>query len=563
VSWPLKPHDPRRLGTYELVGRLGEGGMGVVYLGRTARGGLVAIKTIRGDHTHDHEFRTRFRRELDATLRVGGRYVAQVLDADLEADPPYFVTEFIPGDTLAQRIAQDGPMLGVELAALAAGVATGLAELHDMGIAHRDVTPRNIVLSPDGPKIIDLGVAHTAGATRLTVSGTSMGTPAWMAPEHARGEEVGPPADVFSWAGVVLFAATGRPPFGDGRAEGVLYRIVHDEADTSPLAPPLRDVVSRALSKDPAERPPALEVAATLTGSEPDLTAATAGAATMLQRTALTPAAPAPSDAAARSSGARTQADRSESTVAAAVGDKDRPHGAARWVVTAAAGTVVLAGVVAVALLWDPLATAETSAPAEPSPAVAPDPEPEPTAADEPGEPTDDAPPAVDQDEPAHEGTIDVPHLRLPEAPWDGPAHDPNAQGERLAAEWWAEWMTDSCGLYLPAGMEADNDLTLSGPTQTRLGDVQFVWDHSDRRPWGLSMAVWPTDAQHLADYFESEPYITFSDGSEIYAREGDDLLPMQRLVAIAGEDCFYEINAYDMVSVAWGTEGLRRIELP
>jgi len=261
--------------------------MGVVYLGKTAEGAPVAIKTIRDVHADDDAFRARFRRELDATLRVGGRYVARVVDADLTGTVPYFVTEYIAGETLSERVISNGTLSDESLRALAAGLAAGMAELHEAGIAHRDLTPRNVVLSSTGPKIIDLGIASVREATRMTATGTSMGTPSWMAPEHALGDKVGAPADVFAWGGLVLFAATGAPPFGEGRPEAVLYRIVHDRPDTSRLAPPLRDLVEAALSKDPSARPTALRLVGRLTGTSDDLTTAAETAATMLARTNL------------------------------------------------------------------------------------------------------------------------------------------------------------------------------------------------------------------------------------------------------------------------------------
>lgn len=565
---PLTPEDPREVGGYELVGRLGEGGMGVVYLGRTERGAPVAIKTIRTVHAHDDEFRARFRRELDATLRVGGGYVAQVIDADLDAAPPFFVTEFIPGDTLEQRIVRQGPLHGDKLVAVAVGIATGLAELHEAGVAHRDITPRNVVLSPEGPKIIDLGVAHMLGATRMTRTGLSMGTPAWMAPEHARGDDVGQPADIFAWASLVLYAATGEPPFGEGRAEAVLYRIVHDAPDTSALAPPLRGLVEEALGKEPADRPAALDVASELAGTEPHLVATAAGTATMLQRTPL--AQTAPTAGASCPAGTRAlPADAKETELVPTADGGERRRSRPRVVVVA--GAIATAGLVLVGIFaWNLLSSVEIADGSDPpateaEPTTTP-PEAMPTQTSDESEEGGEDDAFTPNAEPVDDevGTPQVPRPRLPDAPWAGPAVAPQALGERHAAEWWAEFMSDDgCSLYLPIGMEADNDLVLDGPTATRFNDVHFTWWRRDDQMWGLTIVVLPPHAANLDRYFDgSGPDITYSDGSEL--RTGaDDVEAMERLLAIPGEDCFYEITAYDMVSLAWGIEGLRLVEFP
>ena len=535
------------------MGRLGEGGMGVVYLGRTSGGAPVAIKTIRREHADDPDFRERFRRELDATLRVSGRYVAAVIDADVEGAPPFFVTEYIAGDTLEAHIVRRGPIAGEQLAAFAAGVATGLAELHARDVAHRDLTPRNVVLSLDGPKLIDLGIAHVRGATRLTQTGVSIGTPAWMAPEHARGETVGAPADVFAWAGLVVFAATGAPPFGEGRAESVLYRIVHEDPRLDELDEPLRSLVEGALRKEPLARPEARELAASLTGSSGDLTATATAAATMLQRTRLADTAPgSPSD----------KAGELTATEATAVEDKRlRPRGP----VLAAAAVLGLAGALAAAAwLGDPGIPGDG---------------PEGTAADfEETEGNDETDEEVSEDdelepgdedadfevgegvEPEEAGDTDPPRPTDPDPPWAGPAQAPQAEGERHAAEWWDEWMPDHCGLYLPLELEETNNLTLEGPIQTRVGDVQFVW-HDEAGEWsGLTLHVWDTEDQNVRRYFENEPAMTFSDGSELYTVDNGNVL--DGLYAIAGEDCFYEVAASSMVARDWGM-ALRQVELP
>ena len=270
MATPLAASDPTRIGDYALVSRLGEGGMGVVYLGQTSRGTPVAVKTIRDVHTTAPEFRERFRRELNATLRVNGEHVAKVSDADLDAAPPYFVSEFIPGPTLEERIEQSGPLSNESLTATAGLIASGIAELHAADVSHRDLSPRNIILSPDGPKIIDLGIAHVRDASQLTATGWAVGTPGWMSPEQVRGQTVGPESDIFAWGTLVLYAGTGYAPFGHGRAEAVLYRIVHETPTTDELDGSLVPFVHAALAKDPEARPLARELAEALDDQDPE-----------------------------------------------------------------------------------------------------------------------------------------------------------------------------------------------------------------------------------------------------------------------------------------------------
>jgi eukaryotic-like serine/threonine-protein kinase len=262
-----QPGDPKRLGPYELLGRLGQGGMGVVFLGRERRGGRrAAVKAIRPELAGDPAFAARFRREVEAARRVDSPRVARVLGADPAGPRPWLATEYVDGPTLAGAVAAGGPLTGGRLAAFAAGVAEALDAIHAAGVVHRDLKPGNVLLPGAGSpevKVIDFGVASAADAT-MTRSGLRFGTPSWMAPERLRDRPAGPPADVFAWGLVVAFAATGRHPFGGGPADAVAYRILHDRPDLTGVPASLRGLVEAALSPTPAARPTAARVAALL-----------------------------------------------------------------------------------------------------------------------------------------------------------------------------------------------------------------------------------------------------------------------------------------------------------
>ena len=264
------PGDPRRLGPYELLGRLGQGGMGVVFLGRERRGGrLAAVKAIRPELAGDPAFAARFHREVEAARRVDSPQVARVLDADPGAARPWLATEYVDGATLADAVAATGPLTGRRLAAFAAGVAQALTAIHAAGVVHRDLKATNVLLprSP-GPevKVIDFGIARAADAT-MTRSGLRLGTPSWMAPEQLRDQPAGPPADAFAWGLLVAFAASGRHPFGGGPADAVAYRILHDRPDLDGVPEPLRPLVGDALARDPAARPTAVRLATVLSAA--------------------------------------------------------------------------------------------------------------------------------------------------------------------------------------------------------------------------------------------------------------------------------------------------------
>jgi eukaryotic-like serine/threonine-protein kinase len=262
----LRDADPSRIGKYQLLARLGAGGMGVVYLGTTrASTGTanVAIKVLRPELADDPEFRARFRREVTALSRVRGICTVRVIEADLDGDRPYLVTEYVAGPTLAEWVTQHGPLSGDMLNGLAAGLAEALAAIHAAGVVHRDLKPGNVLLAADGPKVIDFGIAHTLDATSVTRTGMSVGSPGYMAPEQVKGKS-GPAADIFAWALTIGYAASGQPPFGTGPADAIFYRILHDEPDFHAVPEPLQPLVTSAAAKTPEDRPTAQDLLTTL-----------------------------------------------------------------------------------------------------------------------------------------------------------------------------------------------------------------------------------------------------------------------------------------------------------
>ncbi|MFI6517212.1 serine/threonine-protein kinase [Spirillospora sp. NPDC050679] len=255
------------VGPYRLVRVLGVGGMGTVHLADAPGGGRVAVKVLRPEVTGSAESRERFRREVAAARQVQPFCTAPVLDADLDGDPPYVVTEYVPGPTLEDVIMARGPLRGGDLQGLAAGVATALTAIHSAGVVHRDLKPANILLSAFGPRVIDFGIARTLGVdSPLTRDNLTMGTPSFMAPEGLVGEPITVAADVFAWGCVVAYAGTGRLPFGGRNNREILYNTVHGQPQLEGLDPALSGLVTRALSKEPADRPSAVELLTELTG---------------------------------------------------------------------------------------------------------------------------------------------------------------------------------------------------------------------------------------------------------------------------------------------------------
>jgi predicted Ser/Thr protein kinase len=257
---------PERLGPYRVIKRLGQGGMGVVYLATDATGQSVAVKALHPGMASEENARRRLAREVETMHRVRSQYVAQVLGADLDGDPPYIVTRYVPGLTLDAVVASGGALTGQALSRLAYGLAQALAAVHAAGVVHRDLKPGNVMISDGEPVVIDFGIAQVAETTRLTATGMFMGTPGYLAPEVIEGMESGSAADVHSWGATVAFAATGRPPFGTGTFEAIFFRIMHGQPDLDTLPLPLRSMVLRALARDPASRPSAVELAGWASG---------------------------------------------------------------------------------------------------------------------------------------------------------------------------------------------------------------------------------------------------------------------------------------------------------
>ncbi|MFI0213095.1 protein kinase domain-containing protein [Streptomyces lydicus] len=258
---PLTHDDPPCLGPYRLLARLGSGGMGTVYLGRSAGGRTVALKTVHARIATETEFRTRFRLESDAARVIGGRYGAQVVEADPLADTPWLATEYVLGPPLDEAVRLAGPLPEAAVRALGAALCGALGQLHRSDVVHRDLKPSNIMVTAFGPKVIDFGIARALGDDRLTHAGAAVGTPAFMSPEQATGAEHDPAGDVFALAGVLVFAATGRGPFGDGQPADLLYRVRYAEPDLTGTPAALVPVLARCLAKDPAERPGTTELA--------------------------------------------------------------------------------------------------------------------------------------------------------------------------------------------------------------------------------------------------------------------------------------------------------------
>ncbi|MEV6778432.1 serine/threonine-protein kinase [Streptomyces syringium] len=254
---PLLSEDPQVIGAYRLLGRLGAGGMGRVYLGRSAGGRTVAVKVVHPHFALDDQFRARFRREVEAARRVGGAWTAPVLDADPDAAVPWVATGYVAGPALSQAVTETGPLPEPTVRVLGAGLAEALTAVHALGLVHRDVKPSNVLLALDGPRLIDFGIARaTDGTASLTATGVSIGSPGYMSPEQILGEEVTGAADVFSLGAVLAYAATGEPPFSGDNSASLLYKVVHEPAELGPrLTGDLRALVSDCLAKSPADRP--------------------------------------------------------------------------------------------------------------------------------------------------------------------------------------------------------------------------------------------------------------------------------------------------------------------
>ncbi len=377
VGKPLTSGDPTDVGSYRIVSRLGEGGMGVVYLATDENGRRVALKVIRPHLASHDEFLDRFRSEVALARKVARFCTAPILSSDTDADPPYIVTEYVDGPTLTAAVAENGALSGSELHALGVGVASALTAIHRAGIVHRDLKPSNVLLSRYGPRVIDFGIAKAVDAmTSITQTGQFIGSPSYAAPERFRGEPITPRTDIFAWGSVLAFAGTGRAPFGDV-AEAVAYRVVHGDPDLEGLDPELTDLVRWTVSKDPADRPTAQELLdALLHHGRADAglpVVAAAGLAPSSPPTPWTP--PAAAEPTTVAVGGSAAEDRPP-VLSASLPTARRRH--TGRVIAAAAATIVLLAGAASGGVWlqkqrtaadpGPTSSSQSSAPASPSP---------------------------------------------------------------------------------------------------------------------------------------------------------------------------------------------------
>ncbi|GAA1710163.1 serine/threonine protein kinase [Nonomuraea bangladeshensis] len=349
---PLAPNDPESLGGYRLAGRLGEGGQGVVYLAHPAGGGdPVAVKLLSAG---DRETRARLARELDALEGIASFCTARVLDASVDGPRPYVVSEYVDGPSLAERVRERGPLRGGELERLVVGTATALAAIHAAGIVHRDFKPGNVLLGPDGPRVVDFGIARAEGSATLT-SGI-IGTPAYLAPEQINGTPASAASDVFAWAASMVYAGTGVSPFGADTVPAVLHRVLHAEPDLSALPGRLRELLAACLSKEPGRRPTAQQLMVALVAPGPSRPSAPPGSHPSAPRGALPPAAPSGAPPVARPSaspGGSAPVGASPRPQADTVPGRSRPRGLVMGTVGVAA-VLAASAVVAVVLLNRP-----------------------------------------------------------------------------------------------------------------------------------------------------------------------------------------------------------------
>ncbi|MFF1675113.1 bifunctional serine/threonine-protein kinase/ABC transporter substrate-binding protein [Streptomyces sp. NPDC058256] len=273
MSEPLLPTDPASIGGHRLLARLGAGGMGVVYLGRTEAGALAAVKVIQAEYADEPDFRARFRREVETARRVTSPWAVPVTGADPDAAAPWLATAFVPGPSIEEAVGRHGPLPVRSVRVLGRMLAAALREVHAAGLVHRDVKPANVLLAVDGPRLIDFGIACATDETAITSADMVVGTPGFLSPEQAeaRGAAVGPPSDIFSLGCLLAYAVSGRPPFGTGAADALLYRTVHDEPDLAGIEAEedtedgeLLTLLHMCLAKDPADRPTAEQICTVL-----------------------------------------------------------------------------------------------------------------------------------------------------------------------------------------------------------------------------------------------------------------------------------------------------------
>jgi serine/threonine protein kinase len=294
---PLEPGDPVSLGDYTVVGRLGVGGQGAVFLGESPDGEQVAIKLLHAQMSADPSARARFTREVEAAQKVAPFCTARVLESDVHGDQPYIVSEYIDGPSLHDVVAQKGPIAPGDLDRLAIGTATALAAIHEAGIVHRDFKPNNVLLAADGPRVVDFGIARTVNSQESAVTATGMvvGTPGYLAPEQLTGAPLTAAVDIFAWGATIVFAATGRSPFEADALPVIINKILNTEPDLSALRSPLRELVARCLTKDPSGRPASPQLLLQLLGHAGAAPGSTSAGAELLgQGTRIAAQMPAP-----------------------------------------------------------------------------------------------------------------------------------------------------------------------------------------------------------------------------------------------------------------------------
>ena len=256
----LQPDDPREIGPYQLLGQLGSGGMGQVFLGMSAGGRPIAVKVIRTELATDPEFRARFRREVAAAQKVSGLFTALVVDADLDSPMPWLATAYVAGPSLTEAVRGHGPLPASTVLALAAGLAESLSAIHAAGVVHGDLKPSNVLLAEDGPRVIDFGISQAAEASAATGTSLIIGSPGFMSPEQVLGTDISPASDIFSLGAVLTFAATGQGPFGSGSHAALMYRLVNSPAQLGSVPGELRGLIGNCLAKHPSDRPTAREL---------------------------------------------------------------------------------------------------------------------------------------------------------------------------------------------------------------------------------------------------------------------------------------------------------------